>query len=127
MSSSQANSPVAFDTFWRWLMGHRSCVVQVSTSDVLLRDHDLTHWDIFETRDGEAVCQLSLGKEIIGELTIDPKAVLIVHASPDPDDEESGRWIFDCLTGPAEDAYTFCSFMMAHGMDQARTHTLVKH
>jgi hypothetical protein len=100
-STAAAATPLAFDTFWSWLSSH--------------------------TRSGDCVIHFLIGKVLVGQIHLDPKQVLLVHASPDSDDPEAARWIFDCLTGPEDDAYTFCSFTMAHGMEQARNHQMVKH
>lgn len=127
MASPAATSPLAFETFWSWLTGHTTCIVEASVGDALIKDHDLAHWDVFQTREGDCICHLLIGKALLAQIQIDPKQVLLVHASPDPEDPESVRWVYDCLTGPEDDAYTFCSFTMAHGMEQTRGHQMVKH
>jgi hypothetical protein len=128
MSTTTATAtPLTFDAFWRWLSGHRDCVLRIGSGDLVIMDHDLLHWDFFDEDDGRAVAQVSLGKNMVGEVVIERAEILFVQASPDVDDPSSGAWTFECIGGPREDSYPLYFFVLAHGMEGTPGHQVLKH
>ena len=107
MSSSAKSTaaPLTFEAFWRWLQDHRNCVLRVGTSDVMLMDNELLHWDFFEEEDGTAV----------------------VQASPDLEQPGSQAWNFELIGGSREENYPLFSFLVTHGMEGAQGHQQLKH
>jgi hypothetical protein len=126
-SPSKTPAPLTFDTFWRWLQDHRSCLLRAGSPDVVLMDHELLHWDLFEEEDGTAVVQAILGKALVGEVLIPRGDVLFVQSSPDLEQPGSQAWIFECIGGTREDSYPVFSFLVSHGMEGAPTHQVLKH
>ncbi|GMU60892.1 MAG: hypothetical protein AMXMBFR34_26550 [Myxococcaceae bacterium] len=120
-------APLTFESFWRWLQEHRNCVVRVGNPDVMLTDAEPLHWDFFDEPDGQAVCQLILGKALVGEVVIERGDVLFVQASPDPEQAQAGHWMFECFGGTREDSYPLFLFVTTHGMEAAQGHLGLKH
>lgn len=126
-STTQTAAPLTFDAFWRWLLDHRNCVLRVSAGEMSILDHDLIHWDFFDEDDGRAVCQASIGKTLVGEVVITRTEILFVQSSPDVETPNSGAWNFECIGGPREETYPHFTFAMAHGLDGAQRHQVLKH
>lgn len=124
---STGAAPLTFDQFFRWLQDHRNCVVRAGSADVMLMDSELTHWDFFDEDDGRAVCQLILGKALVGEILIERSDVLFVQASPDIEQAQAGHWMFECFGGPKDDAYPVFVFVLSHGMETVQGHAALKH
>src|SRR5512137_508187 len=122
MPGKTTATPLTFDQLWRWLQEHRNCVVRAGSADVMLMDSELTHWDFFEEEDGRAVCQLILGKSLVGEVVIERADVLFVQASPDVEQAQAGHWMFECFGGSREDAYPLFVFVTTHGMEAVQGH-----
>jgi hypothetical protein len=127
MPGKTTATPLTFDQLWRWLQEHRNCVVRAGSADVMLMDSELTHWDFFEEDDGRAVCQLILGKSLLGEVVIERADVLFVQASPDVEQAQAGHWMFECFGGSREDAYPLFVFVTTHGMEAIQGHQALKH
>ena len=120
-------STLTFEAFWRWLADHRHCILRVAAGDVSLMDHELIHWDFFDEDDGRAVCQVNLGKTLVGELLIDRAELLFVQATPGAEGVPTGSWTFECIGGPRDDSYPLYTFVLSHGMEGAAGHQLLKH
>ena len=130
MSSSSSKStaaPLTFEAFWRWLQDHRNCLLRVGSTDVVLMDHELVHWDFFEEDDGSAVVQAIVGKSLVGEAIIERTDILFVQASPDLESPGSQAWNFECIGGSQTESYPIWSFLMTHGMEGAQGHQALKH
>lgn len=121
-------APLTFDAFWRWLQEHRNCLMRVGSSDLVLMDHELVHWDFFEEDDGRAVVQAILGKALLGEVLIERADILFVQASPDLEQAGSQAWNFELIGGSKEESYPLFTFLLAHGLEgQAAGHQVLKH
>ena len=130
MSSSSSKStaaPLTFEAFWRWLQDHRNCLLRVGSTDVVLMDHELVHWDFFEEEDGTAVVQAIVGKSLVGEAILERTDILFVQASPDLESPGSQAWNFECIGGSQTESYPIWSFLMTHGMEGAQGHQALKH
>ena len=130
MSSSSSKStaaPLTFEAFWRWLQDHRNCLLRVGSTDVVLMDHELVHWDFFEEDDGSAVVQAIVGKSLVGEAILERTDILFVQASPDLESPGSQAWNFECIGGSQTESYPIWSFLMTHGMEGAQGHQALKH
>ncbi len=126
-SSKTAAAPLTFEMFWRWLQDHGNCLLRVGSGEVMLMDHELTHWDFFEEDDGRAVVQAILGKSLVGELVIERADVLFVQAAPDLEQPGSQAWSFECVGGSREENFPLFSFLLTHGMEGAQGHQMLKH
>lgn len=113
----ETGATVAFDRFWRWLKRHPHCILRAGTPDAYLYDQDDLHWHIDEDDDRTPTVQLMRGKALIAELVLEPRDVLFVQATPDPDGEE-GQHLFEVIGG-GDDAVAVYHFVMAHGLDDA--------
>lgn len=129
MSSSAKSTaaPLTFEAFWRWLQDHRNCLLHVGSSDVMLMDNELLHWDFFEEEDGTAVVQAIVGKSLVGEVIIERADILFVQASPDLEQPGSQAWNFELIGGSREENYPLFSFLVTHGMEGAQGHQQLKH
>lgn len=126
-STSKTAAPLTFDAFWRWLQEHRNCLLQVGSGDVVLMDHELLHWELFEESDGTAVVQAVLGKGLVGEVAIPRGDVLFVQGAPDLEQPNSQAWTFECVGGTREDSYPTFTFVLSHGMEGTQGHQVLKH
>jgi hypothetical protein len=106
---------IDFERFWNWLSRHANCIMEAGSADFALFDHDDFHWQMTEA-DGERVVQLARGKDLVGEIAVEPTRVLAVHATT----MEPGRFRFD-LVG-AEDDEALRYFVLAHAFDESKTH-----
>lgn len=126
--SSTTATPLTFDAFWRWLADHRNCLLRVGSSDVMLMDHELVHWDFFDEDDGRAVVQAIVGKALVGEVVIERADILFVQASPDLEQPGSQAWNFELIGGNKEENYPLFTFLLTHGMEgTAAGHQVLKH
>lgn len=126
-SSSKTATPLTFDAFWRWLQEHGNCLLRAGSSEVMLMDHELMHWDFFDEDDGRVVVQSIVGKALVGEAVIQRSDVLFVQASPDLEQPGSQAWLFECVGGNKEESYPLFSFLLTHGMEAAQGHQALKH
>lgn len=126
-SSKTAAAPLTFEAFWRWLQEHRNCLLRMGSTDVVLMDNELLHWDFFEEDDGSAVVQAIVGKSLVGEAIIERADILFVQASPELEQPGSQAWNFECIGGSREENYPIWSFLMTHGMEGAQGHQALKH
>jgi hypothetical protein len=126
-SSTTGTAPLTFDQFWRWLQDHRNCLVRAGSGEVALFDNDFVHWDFFDEEDGRAVCQVILGKSLLGELVIERADVLFVQSSLDVEDPSQGYHLFECVGGAGKDNFPLYHFVLTHGMDTPQGHQALKH
>lgn len=126
-SPTPSNAPLTFDQFWRWLQDHRNCLVRAGAGEVTLFDNDNVHWDFFDEPDGRAVCQVILGKSLVGELVVERGEVVMVQAQADVEDPQRNNWVFECIGGTKDDAYPLYYFVLTHGMEGAPGHQVLKH
>jgi hypothetical protein len=126
MSTTTAPAPLTFDAFWRWLSDHRNCVLRVGSTDVVLMDNELVHWDFFD-EDERAIVQAIVGKSLVGEVVIERADVLFVQASPDLEQPGSTAWNFELIGGNKGENYPLFTFLLTHGMEGAGGHQVLKH
>lgn len=127
-STTSTAAPLTFDAFWRFLTDHRNCLVRAGAGDTVLLDHESLHWDFFDEEDGRAVCQLVLGKALVGELVMERSDILFVQASPDVETPGQGYWLFECMGGPKDETYPVYHFVLSHGLEGTQaSHQGLKH
>jgi hypothetical protein len=107
---------LAFDRFWRWIKRHPHCILRAGTADAFLYDQDDLHWYLDEDDDRSPTVQLLRGKALLAEVVIDPRDVLFVQATPDPEGEE-GQHVFEVIGG-GDEPYPVYHFVMAHGFEE---------
>ena len=128
MSSSESQSaPLTFDRFWRWPGEHPNCVVRAGTREATLFDFEDYHWEFHEEDDGHAVIGLIRGKNLVGEIAIDKSQVLLVQASIDVEQPQSGHWMFEVIGGNKDEPAGVAFFVMSHGMESSAGHQILKH
>lgn len=123
----QTGTTLAFERFWRWLLDHPNCILRAGSSDCALYDQEELHWHLGEDPDRHPFVQLVWGKRIVGEMVLDVHEVLFVQATPDTDPEDPGRFLFELIGGPKEEAYTLYHFLVAHGLEEEEAHQALKH
>lgn len=104
---------LSFDTFWKWLQGHPNCIVSAGTPEVVLFDHDDFHWHFGEGEGGVLLVQVIRGKNIVGELVIDPRHVSYVQSETRGPEE----FAFDCIEEATDGPVVACSFVLSHDYD----------
>ncbi len=117
----QPENSLTFDRFWSWLGEHPNCILQAGTEDCFLYDDDALHWHLGADGDGNPYAQLVHGKQLIGELLVEPR-VLYVQGRADGTVDEPDRWLFELIGGTADEPYPLCHFLMAHGIEEESTH-----
>lgn len=120
--TEQAGTALTLERFWKWLQEHPNCLLRAGTPECFLYDHDALHWTLDEDPDHNLLIQLTLGKQVVGELIVEAQEVLFVQASPDPDAEEPGRFLFELVGGSREEPFPLCHFLVAHGLDAESIH-----
>lgn len=107
---------IEFERFWMWLVRHANCIIEAGSPDCVLFDHDDFHWQIDETVDRQRVVQLLRGKDLVGELVVESRGVLAVHAIG----IEEGRCRFDLVGAQSDEAVRY--FVLAHGFEENQRH-----
>lgn len=106
---------VAFDRFWPWLKEHCNCILEASTAECTLFDHEDLHWHIGEDPEGRPLVQLIRGKALYVELVLETRSAAMVRGSLE-EGADPPRFRFE-INGVGDlPAYVF---VMAHGMDDA--------
>jgi len=124
----QAGTALALERFWKWLKDHSNCILRAGTQDCYLYDQDELHWHLGEGPDRNLWVQVMSGKQLVSELVIETASVLFVQAAPDTETDEPGRFLFELVGGPKDEAYPLYHFLMAHGFDDATNqHGPLKH
>ncbi|HEY7725986.1 MAG TPA: hypothetical protein VH880_11675 [Anaeromyxobacteraceae bacterium] len=122
----QAGTTLPFDRFWRWLKHHANCIVRAGTGDTWLHDQEDFHWHLEEDEQRNPSVQLVWGKLLVGEMALDVRDVLFVQATPDPEAEEPGQYLFELVGGPGEPEVVY-HFLVAHGFEEEQQHGALKH
>ncbi len=115
-----------FDEFWRWLREHSDCILEAGTTSATLIDFDDYHW-VFLEEEGQAVVQMRRGKDVVGELLINPAEVLFVEGALDVESGSQSQWIFEAMCGTKEEPAPAWFFLMAHGMEDSPRHKVLQH
>src|SRR5579871_6268983 len=121
-TEADTGTTLTIDGFWVWLKRHANCIIQASGQDAHLYDSDELHWHLSEEPDRMLAIQLILGKRLLAEILVPAPEVLFVQSTPDPEDEQAERFLFELIGGPKEKAQPICTFLMAHGYDEQQKH-----
>jgi hypothetical protein len=122
----QAGTTLPFDRFWRWLKHHASCILRAGAGDTWLHDQEAFHWHLEEDEQRSPNVQLVWGKLLVGEMALDVRDVLFVQATPDPEAEEPGQYLFELVGGAGEPEVVY-HFLVAHGFEEEKQHGALKH
>jgi hypothetical protein len=117
----ETGTTLAFDRFWRWLKGHRNCIVRAGTVDTYLHDQEAFHWHLEEDAERNPVVQLVWGKLLVGELVMDVRDVLYVEVTPD-EGGQPGHFVFELVGGSKEEPYAVYHFLLGHGFEDESGH-----
>jgi len=104
-----------FDRFWKWLKRHPHCILRAGTPDAYLYDQDDLHWHLDEDDDRVPTVQLMRAKALLAEVALEPRDILFVQVTPDPDGE-AGQHLFEVIGG-GESPYAVYHFLLAHGFE----------
>ena len=122
-----AGTSLRYDEFWRWLREHLDCILEAGTSSSAIYDFEDLHWEQAEEEDGRTVLQAVRGKNVAGEILVNPADVVSVDASPDLESGDQGHWLFEAMGGPKEEPTVVAYFVMAHGIEEPARHKVLKH
>lgn len=120
-------STLPFERFWRWLKDHRHCILEAGTTQVSLFDFEDFHWEFTQEDEGRVVAQLIRGKNLVGEIVIDPSTITYVQASPDTEGADRGQWIFEAMSGSRDEESVAAYFVLSHGLEDIGKHEVFKH
>ena len=103
---------LSFDKFWSWLQGHRNCILSAGTTQSVLYDSEDFHWH-FGSEDGTLLVQVLRGKELVGEILLEPQMISYVQSIRHSEDE----YEFDCVSELESEPMVICYFTMSHEYD----------
>ncbi len=128
VAKKSADDSMTPEDFFKWLLAHRNCILEVQAGPVFLADTELLHWDLFE-EDGRCVVQLLQGKALVGEVGIELAEIAFVQPREHTENPGSGQWVFECMGGSRTgSAFPMFGFIMNHGLVEAPTgHQGLKH
>lgn len=106
------DGPMSFDTFWTWLLRHHNCILRAGTEDAVLYDDDDLHWHFAQEDASTWVVQLFRGKQLAGELFVEPERVSYVQVAP-AEEEVS----FELVQEDEHGAYAAYLFVLSHGFE----------
>ena len=118
---------LSFDQFWDWLLDHPNCILRAGTTDSALYDLDAFHWHFSEEESGAPIIQLVRGKDLVGEIIIDPQDVQFVQVTADNsgaggEEGGAGRFLFELIGGTEGETFPMYHFLMAHGLEEEVVH-----
>ena len=125
--ATEIGTPLPFERFWRWLKEHPHCILEAGTANASLFDFEDLHWGFAQEEDGRVVAQLIRGKNLVGEIIIDPGEISYVQPSPDADESSRGQWIFEAMAGSRGEEYVAAYFVLSHGLEDIGKHQALKH
>lgn len=125
--TTEAGTALPFERFWRFLREHPNCILEAGTANTSLFDFEDFHWGLVQEDDGRVIAQALRGKNLVGELVIDPSEVTYVQASPDAEGGAHGQWIFEAMGGKGDEEYVAAFFVLAHGLEELGKHEVLKH
>lgn len=108
-----AGNVLSFDVFWKWLQGHPNCIVSVGTPEVVLYDHEDFHWHLGSEEGGGLLVQVIRGKNVVGELVLDPSTVAYVQSESKGPEE----FLFECVEQADGEVVVAYSFTLSHDYD----------
>ena len=109
-----ATTTLPFDRFWVWLQAHPNCILRAGTPDAVIFDDDDFHWHFAAEGDGLLLVQVIRGKQLVGELLIQPAEIAYVQVEAQTTDE----FVFELITESAKDRITAVHFVLSHSFDE---------
>lgn len=125
--TTETGTTLPFERFWRWLKDHPNCILEAGTGNASLFDFEDFHWGFVQEEDGRVIAQLIRGKNLAGEVVIDPTEITYVQASPDAEGAARGQWIFEAMAGRGEQESIAAYFVLSHGLEDLGKHEVLKH
>ena len=122
----ETSATMPFERFWRWLREHSNCILEAGTATASLFDFEDLHWG-FVQEEERVIAQLIRGKNLVGEIVIEPSKLTYVQASPDVEGAAHGQWIFEAVAGSKNEEYVAAYFVLAHGLEDLGKHEVLKH
>lgn len=113
MTVVEETTTLTLEVFWQWASAHYNCIVRAGSESAVLYDQPYLHWHLTVESEGTLVAQLVRGKDLIGELVLDPRGVLYVEARPDEDEQV----LFEVIVETDGEAVPMYHFLMAHGYE----------
>ena len=110
----EAPDAVPLDKFWAWLLYHPNCILRAGTPETVLYDDEDLHWHFANEPDGRLLVQVIRGKQMMGELFVDPDLVTYVQAVPS---DIEGEHLFELISEATSDRVAPYFFVMAHGLE----------
>lgn len=104
----------SFDAFWKWLQVHRNCILSAGTTQSVIYDAEDFYWN-FTSEDGTLVVQVLRGKQLVGEILIEPQIITYVQTTRHAEEEVE----FDCVSEIGSEPVVVCYFNMSHDRDPA--------
>jgi len=123
----EIGTALPFERFWRWVKEHSNCILEAGTLTTSLFDFEDFHWGFIQEDDGRVIAQLIRGKNLVGEVVIDPSEISYVQASPDAEGAARGQWIFEAVAGTKDEEFVAAYFVLAHGLEDLGKHEVLKH
>jgi len=114
MSMPVEATTLTLGIFWQWVGAHYNCIVRAGSDTCVFFDQPFLHWHLIEDLDGQLVAQLIRGKDLVGELVIDPRMVLYVEVTAQDDEQVLFELVVDSDGEPIPQFH----FLMAHGYDE---------
>jgi len=127
VSTETGSTTVPFERFWLWLKEHANCILEAGTPTSSLLDFEDFHWGFIQEDEGRVIAQLIRGKNLVGEVAIDPSEITLVQASLDAEGAGRGQWIFEAVGGGKGEEFVAAYFVLAHGLEDLGKHEVLKH
>ena len=101
----QTGTGITFERFWRWLQGHKNCIIRAGGLDAYLYDQEEFHWQLEEDAQKTPIVQLCRAKEVVAELVLDVREVMFVQFVPEPGND-AGHFLFELVGQPQGESVT---------------------
>jgi hypothetical protein len=101
-----------FEKFWSWVQAHRNCILSAGTTQSVLYDAEDFHWH-FGNENGTLLVQVLRGKEMVGEILIEPQLISYVQTLRHGEEE----YEFDCVSELESEPVVVCYFTLSHDYD----------
>lgn len=105
-----SHNVITFDQFWRWLQSHPNCILGAGTADTALYDDDDLHWHFGVEDDGTLLVQVIRGKQLLGEILIQPREVAYVQSESKGEEE----FLFECIIEAEHERLSAWHFTLSH-------------
>ncbi len=105
-------STLTFELFWAWLKQHPNCILRAGTPETVLYDDEALHWYIGE-EGAEFVVQSIRGKQLVGEIVVDPEELAYIEALGE---ERQGEHVFEAISENESERVAAYYFVLSHGI-----------